>query len=234
LTFLPKQLKSIALKHVKDFAPFLSPEDLKSKILPAMKACSTNKQVFVRISVAESLLSLCSLIGRPATEEQVLPIFSSILKDDHHEVQMALFHNLGSLSSVIPLDNLSASILPVFQELASDRNWRMRLQAMETFYMLAVYMTESFMKQSVSIKFLTEWLGDKYFAVREGAVNLIYRLSQNLGGPFLEKTIIPLLLSFQSNHNYLYRLTLLFGLIVKPHSFLIAVYFLPKHRKWQS
>lgn len=201
---------------MKDFVPFLTAEEIKSKIIPQMKACSGASEVFVRDAVAQSLLSLSSYIGRTATEDLIIPVFAQLLKDESPEVRMSICRSLGTLGNVIPLEYLSNLVLPVFQELASDKNWRMRLQAMDTFYLLATFMTDSFLKQPVSIKFLNEWLGDKYFAVREGAVDLVYRLSKSLGTHFMEKTSLPILLSFQNNNNYLYRLTVLFGLSVTP------------------
>lgn len=204
--------------HIKDLAPFIFVDDIISKIIPLIKTFTSHSEVYVRSSLSESLLHLCNLIGRRATEDVIIPVFLSLIKDDSPEVRLALFKNLAMLNNVIPLDNLHQSILPVFQELASDKNWRMRLQTMETFYLLATTMTEAFLKQPLSIKFLSDWLGDKYFAVREGAVNLIYRLCHALGQGFLEKTALPLLLSFQTSQSYLQRLTLLFGVHVSHSS----------------
>lgn len=144
----------------------------------------------------------------------ILPIFMTLLKDESPEVRLGLFKNMGSLNSVVPLDSLQQQIMPVFQEIALDKNWRLRLQAMDTFYLLATSMGDSFLKQPLSIKFLSDWLGDRYFSVREGSISLLYRLCKALGTGFLEKTALPLLLSFHSSQHYLYRLTLLFGITV--------------------
>lgn len=152
-----------------------------------------------------------------------MPIFLVLLKDEVPEVRLALFKNLGDLNSVVPLETIHQHILPVFQELASDKNWRLRLQAMDTFYLLATYMAGSFLKQPSSVKFLSDWLGDKYFSVRDGAIDLLYRLSKALGAGFLEKTALPQLLALQSSQHYLYRMTFLFGITVTSfHGIFIA------------
>lgn len=201
---------------MKDLAPIISPEEISGKLIPVLKEFVGDSNAYVRTSLAEAILSVCTLIGKKPTEEQVIPLFLSLLKDDAPEVRLGLFKNLGSLNSVVPLEGMHAHILPVFQELASDKNWRLRLQAMDIFYLLATHMADTFLKQPQSIKYLSDWLGDKYFSVREGAVDLLYRLCKALGTGFLEKNALPLLLAFQNNHNYLYRLTLLFGVSVRP------------------
>lgn len=202
------------MRNIKELAPYIFVDDIVNKILPLLKGFTNASEDFVRSALAESILHLCNFIGRRASEDVIIPIFLTLIKDESPEVRLTLFKSLGVLNNVIPIDNLHQSILPIFQELASDKNWRMRLQTMETFYLLATTMTEAFLKQPASIKFLSDWLGDKYFAVREGAVNLNYRLCQALGQGFLEKTALPLLLSFHASNHYLHRLTLVFGIMV--------------------
>lgn len=201
---------------MKDFAPFIFVDDIVNQVIPLLKTFTNSPDIFVRSALAGTILHLCNLVGRRATEDVIVPVFLTLVKDESPDVRLALFKNLGALNSVLPLDSLNSSILPVFQELASDKNWRMRLQTMDTFYLLATNMTEAFLKQPLSIKFLNDWLGDKYFAVREGAVNLTHRLCVALGQGFLEKTALPLLLSFQTSHHYLHRLTVVFGIEVTP------------------
>jgi len=85
----------------------------------------------VRAALAESLPSLCPIVGKKSTSEYVLPIFLTLLKDEYSEVRVNLFKHLEDLTKVIDLDSLSSSILPALNELAVDKNWRTRAAVVE-------------------------------------------------------------------------------------------------------
>ena len=85
----------------------------------------------VRAAVAESLPSLCPLVGKKATNDHILPLFLALLKDEHSEVRVNLFKHLDDLTKVVDLDSLSQSLLPALNELATDKNWRTKAAAIE-------------------------------------------------------------------------------------------------------
>ena len=163
----------------------------------------------VRAALAESLPSLCPIIGKKSTTDYILPIFLTLLKDEFSEVRVNLFKHLEDLTKVIDLDSLSSSLLPALNELAVDKNWRTRAAVVEFLPFFAQKMGENFLNDKFS-KILIDWLSDRIYGVRDAAIRCIKNLIDSLGSQWAEKQLFPKIIPFQSNPNYLHRMTLLF------------------------
>jgi serine/threonine-protein phosphatase 2A regulatory subunit A len=85
----------------------------------------------VRAALAESILSICPLIGKKATNDNILQIFLLLLRDEYSEVRVCLFKHLDDITKVIDLESLSQSLFPALNDLAVDKNWRTRSSAIE-------------------------------------------------------------------------------------------------------
>jgi serine/threonine-protein phosphatase 2A regulatory subunit A len=70
-------------------------------------------------------------------------------------------------------------------------------------------MGEGFLNEKFS-KILIDWLSDRIYGVREAAIRCIRGLIDTLGSQWAEKQLFPKIIPFQSNPNYLHRMTLLF------------------------
>jgi serine/threonine-protein phosphatase 2A regulatory subunit A len=81
----------------------------------------------VRSSLSENILSLCPIIGEPASVQYILPIFLMLLRDESSEVRLNLFKRLDDLNQVIGIEKLETSLIPSLEELAKERNWRLKL-----------------------------------------------------------------------------------------------------------
>lgn len=186
----------------------------------------------VRAALAESLPSLCPIIGKKSTTDYILPIFLTLLKDEFSEVRVNLFKHLEDLTKVIDLDSLSSSLLPALNELAVDKNWRTRAAVVEFLPFFAQKMGENFLNDKFS-KILIDWLSDRIYGVRynssglskslnisirDAAIRCIKNLIDSLGSQWAEKQLFPKIIPFQSNPNYLHRMTLLFIIQVTDQS----------------
>jgi serine/threonine-protein phosphatase 2A regulatory subunit A len=87
--------------------------------------------------LAENLLSICKIIEKGPTNEHILPIFLTLLRDETSDVRLNLFKRLEELNSVIGLENLQQSIVPALKDLSEDKNWRIKLSVIEQFPALA-------------------------------------------------------------------------------------------------
>ena len=74
--------------------------------------------MYVRSALAENLLALCPIVDRANTNEYILPIFLSLLRDENSDVRLNLFKRLEDLNKVIGIENLQASIIPALTELS--------------------------------------------------------------------------------------------------------------------
>jgi len=132
-----------------------------------------------------------------------------LLKDEFSEVRVNLFKHLEDLTQVIDFDSLSQSLLPALNELAVDKNWRTRAAVVEFLPFFAQKMGEGFLNDKFS-KILIDWLSDRIYGVREAAIKCVKSLIEILGSQWAEKQLFPKIIPFQSNPNYLHRMTLVF------------------------
>ncbi len=114
-----------------EFSQYLDEIDAIQRIIPCLNSLAKDPLVHVRASLAESLLSVCPVIGKKGTNDHILQIFLMLLRDEFSEVRVNLFKHLDGLTKVIDIDSLSQSLLPALNELATDKNWRTRASAVE-------------------------------------------------------------------------------------------------------
>jgi serine/threonine-protein phosphatase 2A regulatory subunit A len=59
------------------------------------------------------------------------------------------------------------------------------------------------------------WLGDCVYSIREAATNNLGRLIKVFGAQWAQQMIIPKVLVFAKHSNYLFRMTVVFALLVR-------------------
>jgi len=136
-------------------------------------------------------------------------IDNSVIVSLQKDYKLLPYWLLDDLTKVIDLESLSSSLLPALNELAVDKNWRTRAAIVEFLPFFAQKMGEGFLNDKFS-KILIDWLSDRIYGVRESAIRCIRSLIDILGSQWAEKQFFPKIIPFQSNPNYLHRMTLLF------------------------
>jgi len=124
-------MKTIAALRLGKFVEYIDEIDAIQKIVPCLNALAKDPLSHVRTSLAESLLSICPIIGKKGTNDHILQLFLMLLRDEVPEVRVNLFKHLDDLTRVIDIDSLSQSLLPALNELSNDKNWRTRISAVE-------------------------------------------------------------------------------------------------------
>lgn len=100
-------------------------------MLPTLKDLQTDQFNYVKCALAENLLALCPIVGRSVTNDQILPIFLALIRDENSEVRLNLFKRLDDLHKVVNIEELQQSIIPSLEELAKEKNWRMKQQVID-------------------------------------------------------------------------------------------------------
>lgn len=113
------------------FCELLEENDIVQKIIPCLGNLAKDNTQHVRAALAETILTLCPLIGKKATNDHILQIFLLLLRDENSDVRVNLFKHLDDITKVIDLESLSQSLFPALNELAIDKNWRTRASCME-------------------------------------------------------------------------------------------------------
>jgi len=203
------EMKTIAALRLGKFVEYIDEIDAIQRIVPCLNALAKDPLSHVRTSLAESLLSICPIIGKKGTNDHILQLFLMLLRDEVPEVRVNLFKHLDDLTRVIDIDSLSQSLLPALNELSNDKNWRTRISAVEFLPFFAKKMGEEFLNDRFA-KLLIDSLSDKVFCVREAAIQSVKGLIEALGSQWAERQLIPKILIFQGNSNYLYRMNIVF------------------------
>ena len=82
-------------------------DEVISSLVPMIKELVNDTQNYVRLALAGSFLSICSLLGKKHTTDHILPIVLQLLKDDDSEIRITLFKKLNEITKVLGLDTLS-------------------------------------------------------------------------------------------------------------------------------
>jgi serine/threonine-protein phosphatase 2A regulatory subunit A len=57
--------------------------------------------------LSQNVLAICPTIGKAPTNDHIIPIFLTLLRDESAEVRLGLFKRLEDLNKVIGIENLS-------------------------------------------------------------------------------------------------------------------------------
>jgi hypothetical protein len=94
------------------------------------------------------------------------------------------------------------------------KNWKSREKVIDCILNFEKELGQEFINDPRIIRLLTDSLSDRAFAVRQKAIDCIRRLAERLGGRWAEKYVLPKVMEFVNNTNYLYRQNALFGVKV--------------------
>ena len=92
------EVRTAAVSRLSDFCKSLDAQSIILKIVPNLKDLESDSFVYVRAALAENILSICPIIERGPTNDQILPIFLNLLRDDNSEVRLNLFKRLEHLN----------------------------------------------------------------------------------------------------------------------------------------
>jgi hypothetical protein len=128
---------------------------------------------------------------------------------------MLVRHQLMQLKIVIGIELLSQALLPAIVELAEDKNWRVRLAIITQIPLLAKQLGVAFFDEKLA-QLSMNWLGDPVYSIREAATINLESLTKEFGAEWAKATILPRVLQMANSPNYLYRMTVLFSVAVRP------------------
>jgi serine/threonine-protein phosphatase 2A regulatory subunit A len=105
------EVRFAATTRLADFCSFIDGAMIVRKVIPPLKILATDSFNHVRSkffyfakqkieALSENLLSVAPLIGTANTNEHVIPMFLSMLKDASAEVRLPLLKNLENLNKV--------------------------------------------------------------------------------------------------------------------------------------
>lgn len=82
---------------------------------------------------------------------------------------------------------------------------------METLLVFERELGTTFVNDKDIMALLNDSMSDKIFVVRQAAIETLKNLSKKLGATWAEKYAVPIIVSFQNNPTFLYRINFYFG-----------------------
>lgn len=214
------EVRTAAAAQIPTFAALISTEQVLSKLLPCIRDLATDSSQHVRAALGTHISGLAPLLGKEITIEHLLPLFLQLLKDEFPDVRLNIISKLELVNSVIGIQLLSKALLPAIVELASDKQWRVRQAIIEYIPLLAQQLGVEFFDDSLG-NLCMAWLGDPVFSIREAATINLRKLTEVFGVEWVGGSVLPKVLKMGSNENYLFRMTTIFAITVRPSPLLL-------------
>ena len=210
-----QEVRTIAAEKLRDFAAALNENTrenlISTHLLEPIQSLAHDQSQHVRTALAGIVMGIAPLIGTQGTNENLLPLYLHLLKDDCSDVRLNIIKNIHQLQTVMSIDQLMNSILPAVVELAQDGKWRVRLAIIEHMPLLAEQLGKEIFEQKLS-ELVLGWLSDSVYAIREQACKNVTKLAKYFGSSWVEKCLQPHLLQLSGDASYLKRLTTIFAL----------------------
>ena len=174
------EIRNVCCLRLEEISKILINENNFEKILQNLS--------FVRGALASNVLKLCSLVGNK-TNDYILPIFLTLMKDENIEIRMTLINNLSELNKVIEINNIIEIIMPSIKEISANKSWRVRLQIMEIIPVLAKLFNQQLFMNHIFPICITS-LMDSVFSIREAASKLFVTIYKDLKNEEFEKKLL--------------------------------------------
>uniref|UniRef100_A0A914XWH8 Phosphatase PP2A regulatory subunit A/Splicing factor 3B subunit 1-like HEAT repeat domain-containing protein n=1 Tax=Panagrolaimus superbus TaxID=310955 RepID=A0A914XWH8_9BILA len=179
------------------------------QILPVVKPLASDANQHVKVSLASVVMELAPLLGEQ-TEEHLLPIFLTMLRDDTPEVRLNIISSLDKVSKVIGQNELTTSLL---SKIVPSNEDILRVRSALVEYILPLHAErhhQQFFEEKL-LKLCMTWLTDPASAICEAATNILKQLYDKFGAEWTVQHIIPKVTELSKDANCLHRMTCLFS-----------------------
>lgn len=93
------EVRTAGTSQIPGFAKLINdPSDVLARIFPVVRELSNDASQHVRAVLALQISGLAPLLGKEATNEHLLPIFLSLLKDDFPDVRLHIISKLDQVN----------------------------------------------------------------------------------------------------------------------------------------
>lgn len=222
------QVREEAAKNIVKFCEYLKEyckskesleEVVKEWIVPLIKRLYEDKNDYVRAAIAWYVMPFCSLIDSEIVKNDLLPLVKYTIEHEQYPVvKENIARNLDSLIGVMGMANVMDSIQKLMEDLiyTSDSKWRIRRDVLLTFLHVCKQCNRDFFNEKLKDIYV-RLLYDPVFAVRKTAPLILPILIKYFGTDWAYG-LVPTILAFAQENNYLHRYIPIFAIdeIVEP------------------
>jgi HEAT repeat protein len=143
--------------------------------------------------------------------QMIVPLIEQLLKDFHDDVRVAASLNLRELTVQFGFDFVFENVHRCMQYMLTDMQWRVRNNAVELLFGLALVCSREFFDHHL-FEFLLKFLQDPCCKVRQFALMALPSLAQHFGYEWLKTRLMESLQRMADSENFMERETYLFSI----------------------
>jgi len=182
-------------------------DQLQQFILPQFQTLGVDPAQPVRAALAQVLGPMAKVLGRDATQRQLLNLISDLMKDEFHDVRLNIVSHAGLICEVLSVDGLVHSLLHMIQNLIMDNHWRIRQSVVEQVPKLARLFGVEMFQNKLEALFLTS-LRDSVHSVRQAAIHHLKEIADHFGATWTVDHLLPKLVEqYSQSVGYANRVT---------------------------
>ena len=210
----PELEVAIKALEVSRYLPnLIDADEINEKLLPEFQKAASNENYEIKKALAGSLPYFASHFSKYNEHNATVKnMITALFKDESAEVRVTLFSNFEPYLKVQSVQGTLSGFMATLQELLSDKQWKVRLDAVKVLEMLITKFPEEVANDDKIIKSLNEKLSDKVSVVRKATIITIKSICGTLGASWSERHGVSLFHGFFNSLNYLYRLNFLYGI----------------------
>ncbi|OMJ88482.1 hypothetical protein SteCoe_9612 [Stentor coeruleus] len=161
----------------------------------------------LNISIVNSILRLCPLVGKENCQEYLLSIVKNLLTEpSNYDYEVALIQNIDCVLLVTSIEFIESNVLPVIIKLLEHKMWKIRIKALSLLPKLGKDLGCDFFMQFL-YKFLLKSLNDLVHAVRTEAMHSISKITDFFPSKWMQVHIFPEVLEKSKCDCYINRIT---------------------------
>ena len=213
------EVRTAACQHMDTVFVSLAKEGVASASLreaiegqqATLDALATDPIQNVKVAYSKAITGLCPVLGKELSAKVIVPLLSTLSKDEYYEVRHYIFSRLHLLAEYLGHANLTALVLPLVIDLSKDSKWRVRYNVIDQAALLARYLGQvQFTKKLLPV--LLGALSDHVYAIRQLScrqLGVICKMREFGGRWAVERMFSGALTLYDKTTNYLHRMTCL-------------------------
>lgn len=161
----------------------------------------------LNISIVNSILRLCPLVGKENCQEYLLSIVKNLITEpSNYDYEVALIQNIDCVLLVTSIEFIESNVLPVISKLLEHKMWKIRIKALSLLPKLGKDLGCDFFMQFL-YKYLLKSLNDLVHAVRTEAIQSISKITDFFTSKWMQTHIFPEILEKSKCDCYINRIT---------------------------
>ncbi|VDO06046.1 unnamed protein product [Rodentolepis nana] len=206
-------VRLLAINACVAFAEALPTEDAQKSLMPLVREAAQDKSWRVRYQLADRLTDLQSAVGPMVTNEFLVDVYQTLLKDAEGEVRAAAAGKLKVFATALsPPDSresiIMKTLLPIIREMVTEQNMQVKTALAGVIMALAPLLGKEHTTEHLLPMFLIQ-LKDENPDVRLNIISNLECVNQVMGITQLSQSLLPAIVELAEDVKWRVRLAII-------------------------